>query len=77
MNYILLFLCVTCIITSYYTKHFYKKEYVPHSNDFGFALGSILNALNDDIYGDGQRQRRAVNLRRQIIRIMDANHADE
>jgi len=53
MNYILLFLCVTCIIASYYTKHFYKKECVPHSNDFGFnfgfALGSIFDALTDGI----------------------------
>ena len=49
MNYVLLFLSIIWLIMSYYTKHVYKTECVSHSNNFGFALGSIFGVLTDGV----------------------------
>lgn len=49
MDWILLFLSIVWIIMSHYTKHVYKSRCVSHSNNFGFALGSIFGVLTDGI----------------------------
>ena len=49
MKWFTLIICTIWILSGGYTKHIYKSKCVPHKNEIGFALGSILATIVDGI----------------------------
>ena len=49
MNIVLLIICLIWLTLSNRAEHVYKSRCVPHSNELGFVIGSILCAILDGI----------------------------
>lgn len=47
MKWITLIVCAVYLFLAGRAKHIYKKECVPHTNDLGFMLGSVISYLTE------------------------------
>ena len=47
MKWILFAICIIYLLLKYRASHIYKSRCVKHTNELGFALGTVFIALTD------------------------------
>lgn len=49
MKWIILIVCAVYLFLAGRAKHIYKKRCVPHTNELGFTVGSIVSSATEGI----------------------------